>query len=330
VLAVEVTIIVMFIVAALGHPAEPDASAFAALLPSNLLTAGVGGVFALSVAAFVGFESVVVYGEEITNARSLRRAALGVVAFLGLFYALASWAITVVVGSSHVVDAARDPASGLPMSVLTEYFGSLVGAVGVAMLLLSIISAMISFHNVVARYVFGLAREGVLPRSLAATGGAIGGVPIGGSITQSVTAAVVIAVFAFSGADPLAVMFTLLSTIAAIGVLALLASSSLAVPLFYGRTARRPPRWQSLIAPLLAFVFLVVILVVTVGNIDTGDPADSTLAWVLPGLIAAAAIAGAIWARVLRLTRPATWAVIGRGSPKPLAVLDLALSHLAL
>ena len=333
VLAVEITIIIMFIVAALDHAADP-ATTYAPLLPHSLLTDGVGGVFALSVAAFVGFECVVVYGEEVTSPRSVRRAALGVVAFLGLFYALASWAITVVVGSSHVVDAARDPAAGLPFSVLSEYFGPVVGSTGVAMLLLSILSAMISFHNVVARYVFGLAREGVLPFRLAATGGAIGGVPIGGSITQSVTAGLVIAAFAVSGADPVAVMFTMLTTIAAVGVLALLASSSLSVILYYyHRTpGQRPPQRQWLIAPLLGFVFLVVILAVTVSNIGTvtGDPENQVLPWLLPGLILIAAAVGAIWAQVLRYSRPATWMTIGRGSPRPLAVLDMALSHLGL
>lgn len=335
VLAVEITIIVLFIFAALGHAAEPG-TAFSSLRPSSLLTDGVGGVFALSVAAFVGFECVVVYGEEVTSPRSLRRAAVGVVAFLGLFYALASWAITVVVGSSHVVDAARDPAAGLPLAIVSEYFGPLVGAVGVAMLMLSILSAMISFHNVIARYVFGLAREGVLPVRLAATGGSIGGVPIGGSVTQSVLAVLVIAAFGVSGADPVVVMFTMLSTIAAIGVLALLASSSLSVVLYYRRSPKAAagliPRRQWLVAPLLGFVFLVVILAVTVSNIGTvtGDPENKVLPWLLPGLIAIAAAAGATWALVLRRIRPTTWATIGRGSPRPLAVLDMALSHLGL
>ncbi|MBV9922578.1 MAG: APC family permease [Pseudonocardia sp.] len=332
VLAVEITVIVLFIVAALGHPADPG-TASVPLLPRSLLTDGVGGVFVFSVAAFIGFECVVVYGEEVTSSRSVRRAALGMVAFLGLFYAVASWAITVVVGSSHVVDAARDPAAGLPFSVLGEYFGPLVGSLGVAMLLLSILSAMISFHNIVARYVFGLAREGVLPSRLAATGGAIGGVPVGGSITQSVTAVIIIAAFAVSGADPVAVMFPMLTTIGSIGVLALLASSSLSVILYFRRTPHeRPPLRQWLVAPLLGFVFLVVILAVTVSNVGTvtGDPANQVLPWLLPGLIVLAAIAGVIWAQVLRHNRPHTWMSIGRGTPRPLAVLDMALSHLGL
>jgi amino acid transporter len=332
VLAVEITIIVLFIVAALGHTADPG-TATVPLLPRSLFTDGVGGVFVFSVAAFVGFEFVVVYGEEVTSSRSVRRAALAVVAFLGLFYALASWAITVVVGSSQVVNAARDPAAGLPFSVLSEYFGPVVGSLGVAMLLLSILSAMISFHNVIARYVFGLAREGVLPFRLAATGGAIGGVPIGGSITQSTTAAIVVGAFALSGADPVAVMFPMLTTVGSIGIIALLASSSLAVILYYRRTPQeRPARRQWLVAPLLGFVFLVGILAVTVTNVGTvtGDPENQVLPWLLPSLVALAAAAGAIWSQVLRHNRPGTWMTIGRGTPRPLAVLDMALSHLGL
>jgi amino acid transporter len=331
VLTVEIAVIALFIGAALGHPANPHTS-IEPLLPHSLFVDGIGGVLALSVAAFVGFESVIVYGEEVTAPRSVRRAALGVVTFLGLFYALASWAMTVNVGAANVVDAARDPAAGLPFSVLTTYFGPLVGAIGVAMLLLSVLSAMISFHNVVARYVFGLAREGVLPLSWAATGGSVGGVPVGGSLAQSAIAAVVIAAFAYTDADPVAVMFTMLTTIAAIGVLALLAGSSFAVVSYYQRAARRPSRWQWLVAPMLGGIALTAFLAVTVDNIATvtGDAQDGALAWVLPGLIVVAALIGAIWAQLLRRTRPAIYAGIGRGSPKPLAVLDGALAHLGL
>ena len=48
--------------AAFTHPADGGIS-LEPLLPTNLFADGVGGVFALSVAAFVGYESALAYGE---------------------------------------------------------------------------------------------------------------------------------------------------------------------------------------------------------------------------------------------------------------------------
>jgi amino acid transporter len=329
-LAIELAVIVLFIAAALTHPAA-GGNAMAALEPSALFANGVGVVLAFTVAAFIGFESVIVYREEAREWRAVRRAAVGVVLFLGAFYTLASWSLTVVVGPSHIVDASRDPAAGLPFSVLETHYGPLLSGIGQAVLISSVFAAMLSFHNVVARYIYGLSREGVLPARWGTIGGSIGGVPIGGSIVQSATAAATIILFVAFDADPITVVFTLLSEVAAIGVLLLMIGASMSVIwYYYRRVHNRPERWQWLYAPALGGVALVVILAITLLNVNalTGSVAD--VQWLLPGIVAAAAAIGAGWALVLRVTRPGVYTAIGYGQPKPLAVLDRSLSHLEL
>lgn len=79
---------------------------------------------------------------------------------------------------------------------------------------------MLAFHSVIARYVFAMAREAVLPTGLAgADSGARVSAPRGGSLAQTVTAAVVVAGFALAGADPVGQMFAWLSTLGALGLL---------------------------------------------------------------------------------------------------------------
>lgn len=331
VLTVEITVIVLFVAAALTHPADP-ATSVAPLLPSGLLVDGLGGVLALSVAAFIGFESIIAYGEEARGPRSIRRAAVGTLTFLGLFYALASWALAVTVGAPDVVSVARDPGAGLPFSILDSFYGPQVSTLGIAVLVMSVLAAMVSFHNVVARYVHGLAREGVLPTRWGAIGGSRGGVPLGGSLAQSAAALVTIAVFAISGADPITSMFTSLSAVAALGVMVMMIGASAAVIRFYSlRTVDRPPRWRWLTAPAIGGVALTVTLLVTIANLDAvAGAAGAQTAWTLPAAVVLTAVAGAVWGRVLRRRRPGTYAAIGRGQPKPLAVLDRALSHLEL
>jgi amino acid transporter len=146
VLVVEIAIIGMLIAAALTHPAAAvSGSSMTALKPSALFTNGVGVVLAFTVASFVGFESVIAYREEAREWRAVRRAAIGAVLFLGVFYALASWSLTITVGPSQIIDATRDPAAGLPFSILKVHYGQFWSGLGQAVLITSIFGALISF-----------------------------------------------------------------------------------------------------------------------------------------------------------------------------------------
>src|SRR6266508_2729673 len=116
--------------------------------------------------------------------------------------------------------------------------------------------------------------------------------------------------------DPLYDLFTWFSGIAATGVVLLTAASSLAViGFFWGRQAEES-RWQRFIAPLLGAFALFGILALMMLNFDSllAPGAAAYLRWVLPGVVLAAAVLGLLWGLVLRSTRPAAYALIGRGA----------------
>jgi len=332
-LIAEIGIITLLDLGSLTHAAS--GISLDPLRPDQLFVNGVGGVLALGMAAFVGFESGPVFAEEARGPRTVPKATFAALAFIGLFYAFSSWALAMAVGPANVVDATRDPAAGLPFSVLESSFGPAYGPMlsqfATVLLVTSIFAAMLSFHNGVARYVFALGRERVLPPALARTGsGARGGAPIGGSLFQSITAAVVVAAYAIIGADPFTGLFTWLSTIGAVGVLALLVSASVAALRYFrsgGGTNEGP--WVRVIAPTLGVGVGMVILVTTVSNVESllGLPPGSPRAWIIPGIIGLAAIGGLAWAAMLRASRPEVYAGIGRGRPHPLAVLDQRLAE---
>ena len=171
VLTLELGMIVLFDVVALTHPAQTDAEAWLQPWSPDLLAVdGVGGVLAFGVAAFLGFETTAAFGEEVRSDRSVGRATGMCLAFLGIFYGISAWALAVAVGPDHIVDAARDPGSGIPFSVLATGlgpFGPLAVTAGVTLLAGSVLGAMIALHQVVARYVYALGRERVVPRALA-------------------------------------------------------------------------------------------------------------------------------------------------------------------
>ncbi|NEE39383.1 APC family permease, partial [Streptomyces sp. SID7982] len=62
-------------------------------------------------------------------------------------------------------------------------------------------AALLSFHNVVARYAFAMGREGLLPAGFGRTNRA-SGAPGTGSLLQSAVSVVIIAAFAFTDDNP--------------------------------------------------------------------------------------------------------------------------------
>src|SRR5207248_1004531 len=178
---------------------------FAPLAPTSLLVNGIGGAFAFGIAAFVGYETGPFYAEEARTHRVVSFGTLGALIFMGTFYAVSAWAMAVTVGvqtvgtgadaAPAVVSAAQHDEAPIPPLVLQDHYGVLVAKLGNLLLITSVIAAMISIHNSVARYVFAMARERVLPARLGRIrDGSQGGAPIGGSLLQSAVALVVILV----------------------------------------------------------------------------------------------------------------------------------------
>jgi hypothetical protein len=86
-----------------------------------------------------------------------------------------------------------------------------------------------------------------------------------------------------------------------------------------GYFARHPSgesAWHRIGAPALATVLLVGVTYLAVTNIATlfGVDPGSAPTWAVPLAFGVVAVAGVVWALVLRPTRPAVYAGIGRGS----------------
>jgi amino acid transporter len=325
VLAAELAVIVVFDVVALTHPADPGA-VWEPWRPELFAVDGVGGVLAFGIAAFVGFEAVTSFAEETRRPAALPCTIYTTLVFLGVLYAVSSWALAVAVGPDRIAETARDPASGIPFSILDTHLGPAAAAAGLALLGLSIVGASVSFHNVVCRYLYALGREGMLPGRLGVTGP--GGVPTAGSAAQSTLALAAIAGFAVAGADPLAIMFTWLAALSAIAVMTLMVTASCAAI-----GAHRPigSRRGSVVVAALGAGSMLTVLAVTVSNLEalTGDP-TGRVPWLLTAMVALTAAAGTGWGWWLRRHRPAAYAVAGTGQPRPLAVRDGALRGLEL
>nr|MDT0658747.1 amino acid permease [Micromonospora sp. DSM 115978] len=328
-LAVELATIALFDIAAFSNPAEGGVS-LESLAPSGLMTAGVSGALAFGMAAFAGAETPPAFAEESRTPRAVARATFGGIVFLGLFYCLSAWAYATAVGPGSVAEAAADPTRA-PFAVLERVFGSGVGTLATLLLVTSVVAAMVAFHSAVARYVFALARERVLPVAMAAvSGGARGGAPLGGSTVQSVTAAVVVTAFVAAGADPMT-LFVWCSTIGAVSILLLLTVASVAALGFFaaGRGANESV-WVRQVFPAVGAVVGFLVLVFMAGNLASllGTAPGSLLPWLVPALVMGAGLVGLVRGEWLRRADPEVYRRIGHGTPDALTVRDQRLAEL--
>jgi amino acid transporter len=309
-LCAEVAVLLVLAIAGLGDPAA--GVPLTSLSPGGLFGhPGIGALLVIALLGYVGFEAAAVFSEE---ARAPRRtvpvAVYTSLALIGAIYALASWAMSVHYGDDQVAAVAAQQGPGM----LFAMSSSTVAEIATVLFMTSLFAAMISFHNAVARYMFALGRERVLPGALARTEPRTGA-PRVASLSQSAFGLAVIVLYALAGWDPMVRLFFWLGTTGAFGVLCLLAVTSIAVIRFFARDPRGEPAWRRLVAPALATLALLAMVWSGLANYATllGVPPGSTEAWVLPALFAVAGVAGILYGLWLRSSRPDVYQGIGLG-----------------
>jgi len=319
-LLTEVAVIGVFSAADLLHPAGGSVS-FAALSPGNLFGPGVGALLVLAVLGSVGFESAVVFSEESKNPqRTVPMATYLSVGAIAALYTFASWAMTVAVGPDRIVAVAREQGTEVIFNLASAHLGASAATIGHALFTTSLVAAMIAFHNTTSRYMYALGREGVLPRRWGRTSTATGS-PHVASLTQSALGLIVILAYALAGWDPLVTLFYRGGTSGGLGVLLLIAATSIAVVVYFLRHPFGENLWRRRIAPLAAMLTLGVVVILALDNVDIllGVPADHALVWAVPVAFAVAAALGVGWGLILRAAQPQVYAGIGLGAKAALA-----------
>ncbi|MBE1471837.1 amino acid permease [Kibdelosporangium phytohabitans] len=315
-LTAECLIMLVFNAVELTNPADGTVT-FDSLSPSNLVTAGVGALLVTAVTGFVGFEGGAVYAEESRDPkRTVARATYIAVAFVGVLYAVSAWALTVAVGPDKIVGAAGEQQADLIFNVNAGFLGRWIVDIGRVLIVTSLFAALVSFHNTVARYLFALGREQVLPARLGSTNRRTGS-PYVGSLVQSVLAFVVIMVFAVAGLDPLIDLMYIGTTFGGLGVIILMALTSVSVVGYFARRKDVDENaWRKFVSPVIAAVLLLVVLYLTLDQYSTllGLPAGHPAVWILPSSFAVFGLAGILWGAYLRSARPRVYAAIGLGA----------------
>lgn len=321
-LLLEVLLIVIVDIAFAADPGGDGLSAHA-FDPATLSGAGLGTALCFTVAAFLGFEQAPVYAEETSRPQTVvRRVMFLAVGCVAVFFALTAWLIGVAAGPKAVIGASQEHGPGL-LFVLSDprLGGTFTDALHI-FFVTGIFASMLAFHNVVARYAFAMGREGLLPAPVGRASASTGA-PAFGSLLQTVVSLVVVLAFAVTDDKPagdptvpVLHLFTWMGNVGALGVIVLMVLASIAVIAFFVRRGAAGPQAPRLLCSALAVAGLTVIFVYAVKDFDVllGSDPDSSLSWMLPGILAVAAAIGVTLGLVLRARRPEVYERIGLGN----------------
>ncbi|MEW5808899.1 MAG: APC family permease [Actinomycetota bacterium] len=285
-LALEIGIVVILDVVMIAKPG-PAGVTFASFDPSVFTqgTIGIAVLFALT--GFIGFEATAVFRDEARDPeRTIPRATYAAVIIIGAFYAITVWAFVVALGPDQVTGVAQRTLDG-EGNMLLDTTGDMLGTVGRdivnVLLLSSLFACVLSFHNVIARYQFVLAGKGLLPARLATVHDDHAS-PSFSSLVQTATAAIIVAILAVLGIDPLVGVFGSMAGVATVGMVLLMLTTSVAVLAFFLRNRGHGGVWTTRIAPTLAVLGLLASLWLVLSNFTLVTGGSVTLSTVLAAI----------------------------------------------
>ncbi len=308
----EIAILLLLDLGILFAGGGPEGFGFSSFSPSVVFSPGLGVALVFVIGSFIGFEATAIFGEEAENPeKTIPRATYVAVLLITLFYASSTWAIVQFYGPSKVQETAAAGLETFYFVASDTVLGAWASQVMNILLITSLFACILSFHNTLNRYFFALGREGLAFKALGKVHPRHGSPYVAG-LVQSAIAAVILLLFLLSGADPYTVVFSWMSALAVIGILAVQALVSVAILLFFRKTRTRHGVWTTTVAPVLAFAGLVGSLLLVISNLSLLSGSESLVVASFPYAVVAIGLLGAAFAVQISKTRPELYASLGK------------------
>jgi amino acid transporter len=278
-------------------------------LTSGSLTAAV--LFCLG--SFIGIEATTIYGEEAKDpTRTIARATYLSILMIGIFFVFTTWLMIAGTGADKLLEtigALPDPT--IHFFVLAEtYTNSTISMLAGLLLVSSLFAALSAFHNYIARYSYVAGRDGLLPEAFGRTHDAHQS-PHVGSVVQSIGALIVLAIFAGLGLDPILHMFTWISQIGTLGVIGMMAITSLSVIVFFQRQGGGSALSTKVLPAIAGLIMAALFVYIFYNYGDLTGTTGGGLSLILPALIPAGGLIGVLLAMRLKSVDPEQFGLMG-------------------
>lgn len=249
---------------------------------STVFSGAPGVAFLFAVLGFIGFEATVVFRDEARDpARTLPRATYIAVVFIALFYSITSWALLTGGGEAAVIGASVNAPNNVLPDITMEYLGQVGVDLVRVLFVTSIFASELTFHNVVARYMFSLSNRDLLPPVWRGVHQKHSSPHVAGLYLTGATLVLIVA-GVLANLDPINEFYTWLVGLASLGYIVVLVVTAVAsIKFFRDRPSLPVSRWHSTIAPILALVGLLGTLAVVLANLLVLVGGSATIATVV-------------------------------------------------
>ncbi|MFD5228798.1 APC family permease [Streptomyces qaidamensis] len=312
VMVCEILIVMIFDVAVLGD-GGPGGRTLEPFTWGAFNSGAVGLALLFAATCFLGFEATAVFREEVKDPRrTIPRATYLAVLCIGIFYVLAAWLLIVAYGTADVSEVAGTNFAGMFSEAIQSYVGTWASHVVTVLVVTSAFAAVLSVQNILARYVYSLGVDRVLPPALSTVHPRHGS-PSVSSVTVTAVKVLILLVLAVA-ADDTAAVYGQFGGTGGFAVLVLMFLTSVSVVVFFWR--RRDivdvSLWHRFIAPALGAIGLGAVLWLAVTNFTTMTGGSMAVAVGFQVAVWAVFLAGVVLALVYRSRRPDVYARIGR------------------
>jgi len=291
-----------------GGAEGPSLSPFTA---AAVFSGAPGLALLFAVGMFLGFESTAIYREEARQPeKTIPRATFLTVIFMTIFYAGTAYLLIMALGESHAVSIAIDDPARTFALALTRELGSTATTVGYLLLCSSIYGAVLSMHNVLARYTFKLGTSGLIWNRLGHTHPKYKA-PSTAALAVATVLALFIAPFAILKVAP-DLLYARLVGVGAFGIIMLLFLTSISVIVYFWRSPIDMSPIKSIVVPLIASICLLSIFALANMNFEALTGTTKMIANIALLAIYAVFTAGIGWALWLRTHKPDVYSNIGR------------------
>jgi amino acid transporter len=298
----ELAIVLALDVGIVGRGGSDEGFATAAFSPSSFFDGAPGIALLFAVTGFIGFEATAVFRNEARNPdRTIPTATFAALLLIGAFYAFSSWALVSAWGDKGAVARAQEDPATMVSATGVDVLGSTGGTIIEVLICTSVFAAVLSFHNVISRYLFTQGSN-VLPSALARSHAGHSSPHVASVTTTSLSIALLVGSLAF-GLDPILEIFTWFAGVGVMGVMALMLSTSISAFIFFRRHAGLTDAFHGRVAPVLGAVGVGWLLWMSIDNLTLLVGGSSTVAWSLSGVLVATFVIGALAA--LRTPGPA-------------------------
>jgi amino acid transporter len=311
VLALELIVIVVYDVL-VAVTQGVSALSFAPFSPAHWFDGSFGIALLFGLGMYGGFEITALFRDEVRDPeRTVPRATFAVIVTAMCLYAVTAWLFVNSVGLDRAVAVASADPTGSMTGSMAAVGSKILADSATVLVNTSTIAVVLAGHNIVARYVFNLSADRILPPVLSRVHPRHGS-PYLASLATSVVAVAINIPIVLADLDPMATYAAMLGITSFVLILVLFLTN-IAIPVYMRRHGGALFTLGGMVfCPIVAGVGLAAGVVLAATNFPLLIGGSTTLATTLMVVMLAIFSLGVVLAILYRRAKPDIYAKIGR------------------